>query len=242
MIEYDTDRYLQYMELTFIDEVKKDLELQFVNSLLQTLPNPGTILDIGTATARYPIFFANKGFDVVGVDKSLEALKISRENVAEAKLDHKVKLYEMDATMLEFPHDSFDLVTCMMGTICHLTEAEKKQALANIWYVLKPNGTLVLTSWNPECSFNTFLSFYTVQERELLKQNSLSKKELISLFIQNDFRDVSSEEISAFPDEQILRSGQERGFKFKDFNTAEANKVNSPIKKYGQLYAIFGKK
>jgi ubiquinone/menaquinone biosynthesis C-methylase UbiE len=240
MINYDTDRYLQYMQMTVVDEFKKALELQFVTQIIEKMPKEGTVLDIGTATARYPIFFANRGYDVVGIDISHEGLSVAKENVAIARLEDKIRLYRMDATLLNFPGESFDIVTCMMGTICHMSNIDKMRTLKRIQHALKPNGTIILTSWNPECTFNTYLSFYSQKEMDLLSHNSLPEEELISMLNYNSFQNVKSQTITPLSDEQILKLEVDKGF---NSLYKKQSVINSEIvKQQGQMYAVYGNK
>jgi ubiquinone/menaquinone biosynthesis C-methylase UbiE len=238
MINYDTHKYLQYMELPVVDEAKKSLELQLVSDIICNLPINSAVLDIGTATARYPLFFAGLGFDVVGIDICEDGLSLARKNVNSAKLDHRIKLYEMDATSIQFSDESFNLVTCMMGTICHLSTSNKSKVFKEIWRVLKPGGTVIITSWDPECTYTNYLSFYTEMERDLLRLNSLSAKELVNLLNINGFSDVKNQTITHFSDGQLMQLGLENGFSKLEKAQRYINSHFPELQ--GQLYAVHG--
>jgi SAM-dependent methyltransferase len=137
-VAYDLSKYVEYMRLPVPDEAKKVLELQSVAEVVDELPRCDRGLDIGTATGRYAAFFARQGFDVVRIDVSRDALSTAKTNLRRARLEHKVSLRQMDAVRLDLPRDSFDIVTCMMGTFCHIPRAEQSSVLGRIRSVLRP--------------------------------------------------------------------------------------------------------
>ncbi|MGF7050452.1 ubiquinone/menaquinone biosynthesis C-methylase UbiE [Paenibacillus sp. DS2015] len=212
MITYDIQKYLQYMELPVIDEAKKNIELKMMEGISVNLQHKSLILDIGTATARYPIFFATKGHEVIGIDIIDDSLELSHKNVNMAGLTDKIKLLKMNGTSLEFEANSFDLVTCMMGTVCHLTEEEKKDLFREVQRVLKKNGMFVFTSWNPNFSMTSYLSFYTRQERALLKKNSQTPESLREMLLIHGLIPIQEYSLIPFSDEQLLQLELEDGF------------------------------
>lgn len=195
-VTYTLERYQTYMNLPEADEAKKSVEMQWVTETLHDLQPSHHVLDIGTATGRYAVYFAERGCHVTGVDVSDVALTIAQQNVEAANCADRVHLHRMNVLNLEFLEDSFDLVTCMMGTICHVPNEQKMLAFEEIHRVLRPGGQAILTFWDPDCSMTNYLSFYEEAERDLLRAQSLTMAECRELVQDCGFSEVHTH---AFP-------------------------------------------
>jgi SAM-dependent methyltransferase len=70
----------------------------------------GTILDIGTGTARIPILMAKQCPDwhIVGIDLASTMLAIARQNVTQAGLNDRITLAQVDGKQLPYADQSFD--------------------------------------------------------------------------------------------------------------------------------------
>jgi ubiquinone/menaquinone biosynthesis C-methylase UbiE len=115
----------------------------FAQLVLQLLPQQGTILDLGTGTARIPILVAQQSpqLNIIGIDLSENMLKIGRENVNSAGLNHQIKLEKVDAKNLSYLDQQFDGVISN-SIIHHLPDPIP--CLKEIKRILKPNGGLLL--------------------------------------------------------------------------------------------------
>lgn len=90
----------------------------------------GKVLDVGCGYGRYSEVFGN---NYIGIDYDQDAIKLCRES-------YPGKTFlEMDATKLEFPDKSFDLVISAI-TFHHLTDEQFIRVVAEIKRVLKPGG------------------------------------------------------------------------------------------------------
>ena len=104
------------------------------------LPAAGRILDIGTGTgiaARLAIELAHPGTIVVGLDPSLEMLRVARS--------HDLLCLAVGAAPgLPYPDAAFDLVLANF-VLSHLTSY--RTALLDIVRVLRTGGKLGMTAW-----------------------------------------------------------------------------------------------
>jgi ubiquinone/menaquinone biosynthesis C-methylase UbiE len=81
--------------------------------LLEALgPMPGrTVIDVGTGTGRAAIGLAQSGARVIGVDASMEMLRVARAKAADAAVPMRVGI--ADAHALPFGAGSADAVVCL---------------------------------------------------------------------------------------------------------------------------------
>jgi SAM-dependent methyltransferase len=95
-------------------------------------------LDVGCGFGRWTRWLARHGADVVGVDPTEGMLEAARRVSAPT-----IQYRRMSATALEFPDDSFDLVTCIT-VVQHLDPSEQELAIAEMTRVLRPGGEVVV--------------------------------------------------------------------------------------------------
>jgi len=107
---------------------RRNIMLQIIEDLA-----PKRILDYGCGTGKLMAVLRERGYTVVGADRSDEALRFCRERQLEPLIDLKTEA---------LPDASFDLV--VMGDV--LEHVEEEQALLKaVDASLRPGGTLLLT-------------------------------------------------------------------------------------------------
>ncbi len=109
--------------------------------------NKGRLLDAGCGSGKYAIPLQMRGFDVVGVDVSLDALRIACERSAGRKMD--IPLLAANVYQLPFQDDSFDVVWCY-GVLQHLMLEERELAVSEFWRILRQGGKLFLEVFGEE--------------------------------------------------------------------------------------------
>lgn len=102
---------------------------------------PDKILDLCCGTADWSIMLAQRfsHASVTGLDFSQEMLKIAQQKVSQAEVTN-VTLMTGDAMQLNFPDNSFDVVTIGFG-LRNVPDANK--VLQEIYRVLRPGGQLI---------------------------------------------------------------------------------------------------
>ncbi|ACL16468.1 class I SAM-dependent methyltransferase [Methanosphaerula palustris] len=107
-----------------------------------------TVLDIGCGTGRLTSRVAKIVGDtgqVIGIDPSKERIEIARRNVPDSPRSN-ISLEIGDANSLyHFQNNSFDIV--YLNIVFHWID-NKKDALSQIYRVLKPGGLLGITTGN----------------------------------------------------------------------------------------------
>src|SRR5579864_2209127 len=102
----------------------------------------GTLLDLCCGPGRHALEFAQRGFQVTGVDKSEFLLGQARERASQANIS--VEWVQQDMRLFQRP-SVFDLV-CNLYTSFGYFEDERDnfQVLLNIYENLKENGVLII--------------------------------------------------------------------------------------------------
>lgn len=138
-------------------QLEFDLTWRYLN---QYLPREGTILEVGSATGKYTLELARRGYAVTAVDLSKGLLEKCRENIAREGLEKRVQFVLADARNLgDVPREGFDAVL-LMGPLYHLVvEADRKVALKQSFDRLRGAGIF----------FSSFISRFGLMS-DLLKR------------------------------------------------------------------------
>lgn len=100
----------------------------------------GRVLELGVGTGL-SLSTYSPHLEVVGIDISPDMLDKARERVASEGLEHVTGLYEMDASALKFPDNSFDTVVAMyVMTVV----PDPVSVMREICRVCKPGGQVML--------------------------------------------------------------------------------------------------
>jgi len=118
---------------------------KLLNFLTKKLPKKDKVLDVGCG-GGYPVakFFSDKGYKVTGIDISKEMIGIAKKTVPNGKF------YVKEMTKLNFPKESFDIITSFFAII-HVPRKEHKKILKQFYKLLKPNGMILISMGIQDC-------------------------------------------------------------------------------------------
>lgn len=140
------------------------------------------VLDVCTGTATNAIAIASqkKGTKVFGIDLSSNMLKVGREKIKKRNLLN-VRLYQMDATKLKFKNNSFDKI--LISLVLHeVNEELASKILKEVKRVLKPDGEIIITEWEPSRQFSKKILFAPIHFMEPKSYREFIKKDLDEYF------------------------------------------------------------
>lgn len=135
--------------------------------------NSRTILDIGCGAGRNAVFLAEEGFDVVGLDISVTALKLAEKRAYDKNLEHSMFVA---GSFLRLPLQGahFDAAFSSYG-IENVSLPEIETALSEVGRVVGDGGLMLLTlhstkHWRfglgKQIGPHTFLTSDTIEEKK----------------------------------------------------------------------------
>jgi SAM-dependent methyltransferase len=144
----ETARYYDAVaEKSFAEWFGNDALLPTLKAFRQRLSEKPLVLDLGCGTGGESKRMIGLGVEVIGIDNSLESIKLARANVPEARF-----IYQ-DILRMHFNAGSFDGVF-EAGVLFHFKKREQARILKMIRAMLKSGG--IFLSIYPEGSFEGY--------------------------------------------------------------------------------------
>lgn len=146
------------------------------------------ILDVCTGTATNAVTIAEKKPDakIVGIDLSERMLCVAGRKIKKANVKN-IKLYQMDATQLEFKSECFDKV--LLSLVLHeLDETTADRIIGEVKRVLKDNGKIIVTEWEPSKDWMKRLLFTPIHLLEPKPYRTFVKKDLYAYFAKHGLK------------------------------------------------------
>lgn len=141
--EYLDQYYENYKE----DErlLRKYCSVEFLTTVKyidQYLKKDMRILEVGAATGRYSLHYAEQGYRVDAADLVDYNLNILKSKIKE---NHNITVHRANALDLSMYQDNTFDITLVLGPLYHLfTEEDQKKAIAEAVRVTKKNGIIYL--------------------------------------------------------------------------------------------------
>lgn len=115
------------------------------------LDRKGFLLDLGCGYGRHVKALAERGFAVVGVDRSKFMLDLARELNDHAKVFYLHRDMRRPGTLLHYLwKNAFHGVYNMFSSFGYFSDMDNRLVIREANHVLKKNGVLVLDLLNPE--------------------------------------------------------------------------------------------
>lgn len=122
------------------------------------------VLELGCGYGRVTLPLAAAGARAVGIDVAEESLALARRQAGLAGLAERCRYLCMDATALDLPDASFDLVACVQNGIAAF-RVDAAQLVREAWRVLRPGGRLLLSTYT-EAIWPERLAWFEAQAQE----------------------------------------------------------------------------
>ena len=141
---YDKFQEIDYERfIAFYEEIFKKYNIE-----------PRLILDLGCGTGNITIPMAEKGYDMIGIDLSVEMLEIAAEKARNA--DKDILFLNQDMSDFEL-YSTVDAMVCALDGVNYLTEdGQLSDMLSKLHYYLNPGGILIFDI-NTEYKFRNIL-------------------------------------------------------------------------------------
>ncbi len=135
-----------YYHLLYSDRDQREAD-SFIDALVTYLhPKPNSrLLDLACGKGRHAVYLSAKGFDVTGVDLSVESIAHARQFE-----DEHLHFFEHDMRE-QLPHGPFDFIFNLFTSFGYfIHETENVVALRSATAALRPGGKMVIDFMNTE--------------------------------------------------------------------------------------------
>lgn len=140
------DHYAQYYDLLY--SVKDyEAEANYVCALIDKFgAGARSILDLGCGTGSHGFLFAQRGYDVAGIDLSAKMVALANQKKAQKGLQN-ISFEEGDILSLRLNRE-FDVVVSLFHVMNYLTKtSDMKTGFANALNHVKPGGLFIFDTW-----------------------------------------------------------------------------------------------
>ena len=133
MKDFYRENHREYFERTFNIDPST-----FLSHLTARLSPGAYILDVGCGSGRDLLWLKNRGFSVMGFERSPELAELARKSAG-------CEVLEGDFTSYDFSSIRADAVI-IIGALVHIPQAGFAAVLRNIAAALKENGMMLITA------------------------------------------------------------------------------------------------
>lgn len=170
---YNTTAFL-YDTVCAFEEPEKTCEEIHNIFLRRGIQPPGVMADLGAGTGLMSILFAERGWQMYGIELSPAMVAVAREKTARltTPVQERLSWNEGDISSFALPAGfQFDGAICLCNTINHLAEWEQLVGfMQSSFQALKPGGVMILDS----DTFSTFQGFFN-HERTVVWDDAIHR-------------------------------------------------------------------
>ncbi len=131
-MDYYQNNYSIYHQRTFYIDPSA-----FLEPLTSYLAPPARILDVGCGSGRDLLWFKNRGYEVIGLDRSYGLVQLARENTG-------CRVVQADYNEFDFSRMNVQAIL-LIGALVHEPREQFSHALENILNALEKNGYVLLS-------------------------------------------------------------------------------------------------
>ncbi|USZ72552.1 class I SAM-dependent methyltransferase [Natronosalvus halobius] len=208
-VEDAYDKLAETYETQEEDPYCADLEFPATTELVPNVAGK-RVLDAGCGHVRYAAWLAERGADVLAVDRNTEMLEQARRRIGDRA---EIRQADITAT-LEFADDgTFDGVIC--GLSLHYVE-DWRQPFAEFARILRPGGFLVFSAQHPVDEYVAFEAenYFDVEQERMTW--SASGEEIDVPFYRRPFSEVVNPLVeTGFQLEELVEPKPNESFKEK---------------------------
>ncbi|MGF1716397.1 class I SAM-dependent methyltransferase [Photobacterium chitinilyticum] len=114
-----------------------------IDQLAEFTQQAKTLTELGAATGRYSLYYANQGLDVTAVELVPELVEQLRANAKQQATN--LSIHEANATAVSFIPDQSQDIVLVLGPLYHLQQqCDREAVLREANRILKPNGILAI--------------------------------------------------------------------------------------------------
>lgn len=132
------------------DKINEEIDYSswadFIEKIIKrnyTQGKPELVLDLGCGTGRMTLELAQRGYDMTGIDYSVEMLDSARERAASVGLDGRILWLCQDMRAFEL-YGTVDVTVSCLDTVNHLTSPkELKECFDLVHNYLIPDGLFI---------------------------------------------------------------------------------------------------
>ncbi len=158
------------------DNKEAEQEIEAIRALLDLTEND-LVLDLCCGSGRHDIPLARMGCQVVGLDYSMELLRLARESWRSGSL-YPVYV-RADARLIPFRDEVFDVVLNLFTSFGYFSDEENRDFIRSIARLLKPEGRYYIDYLNPH-RMKIDLAEESIRERDGIK---ITEKRRIDPFL-----------------------------------------------------------
>lgn len=219
-----------------------DEACRFINALFSVLqPDKDCkMLDLGCGAGRHSIHMAHYGYDVTGLDLSLNS-------IIQAKKFSHARLCFTRADMRDpFGVCEYDYVFSLFTSFGYFTNYDNQKVASNMAQALKPGGTLIIDYLNVHAAIKGIIPFEVIEREQICFfvarwfDASFIHKRIAISDLQKTQETIFTERVNRFDLEDFVNIFSAYGLKLKNtYGDYELNKYNQADSK--RLILLFTK-